>query len=94
MRLAGIDDQFGFDAVALQAAIEFLALAHRVSEVRITLENERRRFGVLKMDERGAVQEASDFLRFIRNAVEPLIIRGALLGALKRVVCVMAHSAI
>src|SRR6266403_854188 len=67
----GVDNHLGFNAVALQAAIEFLALAQRVGEVRVTLKNERRRFGVLKMDERGTVQEASDFLRFIRHAVEP-----------------------
>src|SRR6266478_568614 len=33
------------------------------------------------MHEWGAVEEAGDLFRFIRNAVEPLIVRGALLGA-------------
>src|SRR5712691_3455563 len=37
VRFARVGDQFGLNAVALQAAIEFLALAQWVGEVRITL---------------------------------------------------------
>jgi len=44
VRFAGVDDHLGFNPVALQAAVEFLALAQRVREVRVTLENKRRRF--------------------------------------------------
>src|SRR6266850_7131268 len=80
--LARVDDHLGLDAIALQAAIKFLALAQRVREVHITLENERRCFGVPKLDERGTIEEAGDLFRFIRHAVEPFIVRGALLGAI------------
>src|SRR6266849_3054738 len=34
------------------------------------------------MHERGAVEEAGDLFRFVRHAVDPLIVRGALLGAI------------
>jgi hypothetical protein len=39
VRLARVDDQLGFDAVALQSTIEFLALAQGIDWVRVALEN-------------------------------------------------------
>src|SRR5882724_3121529 len=78
--LARIDDQFGFDAVALEAAVEFLALAGGISRISVALENQRGSLGVLQVNKRGAVQKAGDFIWFVREAVEPLVIRGALFG--------------
>src|SRR5260221_4612984 len=82
--LARIDDQFGFDAVALEAAVEFLALAGGISRISVALENQRGSLGVLQVNKRGAVQEAADFVRLVREAVEPLVIRGALFGTVFR----------
>src|SRR6266478_1250278 len=39
VRLARVHDQFGFDAVALEAAVEFLALARRIDGVGVALKN-------------------------------------------------------
>jgi CBS domain containing-hemolysin-like protein len=55
VRLARVNDELGLDAVALQAAVEFLALAERIDQVGISLENQGRRFHILEMDEGRAV---------------------------------------
>ena len=39
MRFSRVDDKFGFDAVALQAAVEFLALAEGIGRIGVPLEN-------------------------------------------------------
>src|SRR6267378_1867675 len=82
VRLARVNDELGLDAVALQAAVKFLALAERIDQVGISLENQGRRFHILEMDEGRTVQEAGDFFRLIRDAVEPLTVGGDLLGAI------------
>src|SRR5258707_5484825 len=79
--LARIDDQFGFDAVALEAAVEFLALAEGIGRMSVAVENQGGSLGVLQVNKRGAVQKAGDFIWFIREAVEPFIVGGALLSA-------------
>src|SRR5712692_973140 len=38
VRLARVDDQFGYDAVTFEAAVEFLALPERIDRIRVTLE--------------------------------------------------------
>src|SRR5207245_1164345 len=40
MRLARVDDQLGLDAVALEATVEFLALARRVDRIGVALKNQ------------------------------------------------------
>jgi hypothetical protein len=47
VRLAGVGNQFCFDAVAFESTVEFLALAGGIDGVGIPLKNERRRFHVL-----------------------------------------------
>ncbi len=85
VRFAGVDYQLGFDAVALEAAVEFLALPEGVDRVGVALENQGRRFHILEMHEGGAIQKAGDFFRLVREAVEPLIVAPET-AALNRVV--------
>src|SRR6266478_6645333 len=81
VRLARVDDQFRFDAVAFEAAVEFLALARRVDRVGVALKDQGGRFHILQMHEGRTVQEAGDLLRFVGEAVEPLVVGRTLLGA-------------
>ena len=57
VRLSRVYDQFSLHAVALQAAIQLLALAEWIGGVGITLKNQSRRFRILEMRKRGTVQE-------------------------------------
>ena len=68
VRLARIHNEFGFDAVALQAAIEFLALAWRVDRVGVSLKDQGRRFHILKMNEGRTVQESGDLFQRGKNS--------------------------
>jgi len=61
VRLARVNDELGLDAIALQTAVEFLALAGRIDQVGVSLENQGRRFHILEMDEGRTVQESGDF---------------------------------
>src|SRR2546421_11823360 len=81
VRLARVHDEFGFDAVALEAAVKLLALAWGIDRVGVSLENQGGRFDILEVDERRTVQESGDLLWLIRDTVEPLIVGRALLRA-------------
>src|SRR5437016_2492824 len=81
VRLTRVDNQLGLDAVALEAAVKLLALAWGIDRVGVSLENQGRRFDILEVHERRTIQESGELLWLIRDAVEPLIVRRALLGA-------------
>src|SRR5271165_6998 len=49
MRLPWINHQFTFHAVALQPAIQLLALAQRIDGIGIALQNERGRLGIFQI---------------------------------------------
>src|SRR5713101_4691588 len=81
VRLARIDDKLGFDAIALKAAVEFLALAWRVDRVGVALKDQGGRFHILEMHKGRTVQKSGDPLWFVREAIEPLVVGRTLLGA-------------
>src|SRR6266436_10363222 len=78
--LARVHNEFSFDTVAFEAAIEFVTLAGGIDSVRVTLKNQSRRVHILQMDEGRTVQESGDLFRLVRETVEPLVVGGALLS--------------
>src|SRR5260370_7308697 len=81
VRLARIDNKLGFDAVAFEAAVEFLALARRINGIGVPLKNQGRSLYILEMHEGRTIQESGDLFWFVGEAVEPLVVGRTLLGA-------------